>query len=185
MHGRSASLWSDPIAQDLYDIVFVNVIQNVTAEMAADTDLERTSSVDYALPNLFGRELEWDTINDGDASDGVDPDNLVRASTTNDFEGETETSRSATLAARVSAQVVEVFPNGNLRLYGSQVVSLNQENQLLTVEGIARPWDIRADNSIDSYLLAEARIEFTGRGVMSDHQRPGWGARVLSWVWPF
>lgn len=182
---RRGSLWADTTARDLYDIVFINVRETSTASHTADTELERESTVRYGIPNLLGLENEWNTISDDDPTDGVDPSNLVNADTQNDFEGEAETNRRGRLDARISAQVVEVFPNGNLRVYGSQVVAVNNENQLLTVEGIARPEDIRADNSVDSFLLAEARIDYTGRGALSDLQRPGWGARVLHWVWPF
>lgn len=184
-HSRRGSLWSDPVARDLYDIVFVNVREDSTASHTADTELKRSSDVDLGIQNFLGRENEWNTINDDDSSDGVDPQHLIRANTQNDLDTEAETLRRGQLTARISAQVVEVFPNGNMRLYGSQVVGINNENQLLTVEGIARPEDIAPDNSIDSFLLAEARIDFTGRGVVSDLQRPGWGARLLHWLWPF
>lgn len=185
VHGRSDSPWHDPVAGQVHDIVFVNVVEDATATQTAETELERSSALDYGILNLLGRENEWNTINDDDATDGVDPAHLIRANTSNDFEGEGETLRRGNLTARVSAQVVEVFPNGNMRIHGTQVVTINGENQLLTVAGIARPFDIAADNSIDSSRLAEARIEYTGRGVMSDVQRPGWGSRLLSWVWPF
>jgi flagellar L-ring protein precursor FlgH len=185
VHGRSDSLWHDPVASQVHDIVFVNIAEEATATQTAETQIERSADLDYGIPNLLGRENEWNTINDDDPTDGVDPTHLVRANSSNDFEGDAETLRRGSLTARVSAQVVEVFPNGNMRIHGTQVVTVNGENQLLTVEGIARPFDIEADNSIDSSRLAEARIEYTGRGVMSDVQRPGWGSRLLSWVWPF
>jgi flagellar L-ring protein precursor FlgH len=182
---ENASLWSDPVAHTLADIIFVNVREDTTASNTADTELKRKSNVDLGIPNFLGAENEVNTINDSDPTNGVDPTHLIRANTQNDFKSEADTTRQGRLTARVSAQVVDVFPNGNLRIYGSQVVTVNNENQIITVEGIARPYDIAPDNSIDSFLLAEARIELTGRGVVSDQARPGWGARVIDWIWPF
>jgi flagellar L-ring protein precursor FlgH len=187
VHGVSENLWTDTTARRLHDIVFVDVVETANATTSADTDTSRDASLLYAIPNLLGFENEINTIADDEAGelDGVNLANLVNASTANEFESETETLRNTRMTARISAQVVEVYPNGNLRLYGSQVVSVNNERQLMTVTGLARPHDIGANNTISSMRLAEARVELTGRGVLSDHQRPGWGTRVLAWVWPF
>ncbi len=179
------SLWSDPVAHTVADVIFVNVTESSTASHTADTKTERSNDIDLGITNLFGQENDVNTIHDDDPTDGIDPDHIVRANTENNSDNTGETTREGRLEARVSAQVVQVLPNGNLQIYGSQVLSINNENQLLTVSGIARPIDIHPDNSIDSFLLAEARIEFTGRGVLSDVQRPGWGSRAASWIWPF
>lgn len=184
-HATSQSLWRDPVATSLYDIVYVDVSEVSTATSVAETDLQRDSTLKYAIPNFLGLENRINTITDDDPTDGVDLANLVNATTNNDFSGEGETVRRSSLTARVSAQVVEVFPNGNMRIYGSQVVTVNNERQILTVEGIIRPADIGPGNAVDSARLAESRIEYTGRGVMADIQRPGLVARALNWIWPF
>jgi len=48
-----------------------------------------------------------------------------------------------------------------------------------------RPRDILLDNTVLSDLIAEARIEFTGAGVLADKQGPGWGTRAADTLWPF
>jgi flagellar L-ring protein precursor FlgH len=53
------------------------------------------------------------------------------------------------------------------------------------VTGVVRPEDIAPDNSISSDLLADARLVYSGRGVLSDKQRPGLLGRVIDLVWPF
>ena len=55
----------------------------------------------------------------------------------------------------------------------------------LVVEGLARPRDIQADNTITSGLLAEAKIQFNGAGVVGDKQGPGVVHRVMDHAWPF
>jgi flagellar L-ring protein precursor FlgH len=47
-----------------------------------------------------------------------------------------------------------VYPNGNMRIQGSQTTLINNENTVLTVEGIIRPVDLAADNIISSDRLA-------------------------------
>jgi flagellar L-ring protein precursor FlgH len=40
-------------------------------------------------------------------------------------------------------------------------------------------------NTVFSTQLADARIFYTGRGVLTDKQKPGWLARLLDTIWPF
>ena len=62
---------------------------------------------------------------------------------------------------------------------------INNERQYITVTGVVRPEDIAPDNSVSSDLLADARLVYSGRGVLSDKQRPGLLGRVIDFVWPF
>jgi flagellar L-ring protein precursor FlgH len=50
---------------------------------------------------------------------------------------------------------------------------------------VVRPIDIDQENSVKSSVVAEAEVEFTGRGILTDNQRQGWLSQVFSWVWPF
>jgi len=54
----------------------------------------------------------------------------------------------------------------------------------MILTGVIRPEDIAADNSIISSYVADARITYTGRGVLSEKQSPGWLARILDYIWP-
>jgi flagellar L-ring protein precursor FlgH len=100
-------------------------------------------------------------------------------------DGRAETSRTGTLLANVTCQVIEVLPNGNLRIHGTKQVRVNRETQYLLIDGVVRPRDILLDNTVLSDLIAEARIEFTGAGVLADKQGPGWGTRAADTLWPF
>ena len=103
----------------------------------------------------------------------------------NDFDGKGETTRSSQLNTYITAQVIQVFANGNLVIQGSRQVQVNNENQFINVQGVIRPEDISAGNIILSTYIAEAKIELSGQGAVSDKQKPGWFARILDWVWPF
>jgi flagellar L-ring protein precursor FlgH len=78
-----------------------------------------------------------------------------------------------------------VFPNGNLYIEGKKDVIINNERQYIMISGIIRPEDIAPGNSITSDLIANARIEYSGKGVLADKQRPGWLGRVIDIAWPF
>jgi len=74
---------------------------------------------------------------------------------------------------------------GNLMIEGRRQVTINAEDQYLIIGGVIRPQDITADNTIASQYISDARIVYTGEGVINDKMRPGWMTRVVDWVWPF
>jgi len=75
--------------------------------------------------------------------------------------------------------------NGNLVVEGRKQVTINAEDQYIIITGIVRPQDVSATNHVYSQHLADARIIYTGSGIIDDKSRPGWGTRILDWVWPF
>ncbi len=78
-----------------------------------------------------------------------------------------------------------VFENGNMEIMGEQHMKINNERQVLKIEGVIRPYDIKPDNSVLSSSIADARISFSGFGMVADRQKPGWLIKALDWLWPF
>ncbi len=115
----------------------------------------------------------------------VDITNLVEANFANKFEGAGTTVRKEDLIASLTAQVVDVYPNGNLKIRGGKEVRVNNETQVIFMTGIIRPVDILANNTVDSKHVLNAKISYTGKGAISDKQKPGWLLRVLDNTWPF
>ena len=80
---------------------------------------------------------------------------------------------------------MSVRANGNLFIEGHRVVLVNNEEQHFYISGVVRPIDIDQENSVKSSMIADAEIEFTGRGILSDNQKQGWLSRYFGWLWPF
>jgi flagellar L-ring protein precursor FlgH len=85
----------------------------------------------------------------------------------------------------MTALVTQVLPNGNMVLVGSREVLINNENQIIQLSGVVRPRDIDADNLVLSTYLADARISYSGTGIINDRQKPGWLTKIMMTVWPF
>ena len=184
------SLWSEVEARALIgmdgnarrvgDLITVLIIENAATNIDADTKTERRSDNSFGIDAALGLDASLLRANpDMGTSIGLG------GSSESKFDGKAQTSRSGSLRATVTCQVEEVLPNGNLRIRGTKQVRVSRETQFLVLSGIVRPRDILLDNTVQSNLIAEARIEFTGAGVVADKQGPGWGTRVADSLWPF
>ncbi len=186
---KSGSLWknstmsmfSDRKANNIGDIVTVLISEQASASKEASTKTDRTTSISASIPNFFG--LENDDIWNG--YNPIDLSNLVNADFTNGFDGNGTTTRKEDLTASLTTQVVGKYPNGQLKIRGGKEVMVNNEIQVIYLTGIIRPVDITAANTVRSYKVLNARISYTGKGALSDKQRPGWMMRTLDNVWPF
>jgi flagellar L-ring protein precursor FlgH len=83
---------------------------------------------------------------------------------------------------KISARVDSVLANGNLRINGSRRIVINGEEQTMKVNGIVRVSDIQADNTVYSYNISDADIEFEGSGMIERSQSPGWLTKLFHWL---
>ncbi len=179
--GEQHSLYADLKARTLGDIVTITISEQASATKQASTSTDRTSSMTAGIPHLFGLEnSKWIAEHPK-----LDLSNLVEANFANKFAGSGTTVRKEDLVASLTAQVVNVYSNGNLKIRGGKEVQVNNEIQVIYVTGIVRPEDIMANNTIDSKHVLNAKISYTGKGALSDKQKPGWLLRTLDNVWPF
>ena len=174
------SMFSDRKARAVGDIVTVIISEQSSASKEATTSTDRSTNMSASIPNFFGMETKdfW-------ADNGIDLENLVNADFNNGFDGSGSTTRKEDLSAYLTTQVVGCYPNGQLKIRGGKEVMVNNEVQIIYLTGIIRPVDITANNTVNSSKILNARISYTGKGSVSDKQKPGWAMRVLDNVWPF
>lgn len=167
-----ASLFSDQKAKNRGDIVTILVVEKVDAKRARSTDTSREMSVGADVKDLFYPGVG--TLNGSPAK--------VDVSANRSSKGGGSISDTGEVRATVSAQVVDVMPNGNLVLMGTKEVTVSGEVQTVTLTGIARQKDITSNNQISSANLAEARVHIAGNGPLNDAQRRTLVTRLLDWV---
>jgi flagellar L-ring protein precursor FlgH len=96
-----------------------------------------------------------------------------------DFDGGGRTQRASRLLTTLTVTVQEVMPGGQLRVAGTQSVTVNEEQQTVTLEGVVRPADITAGNIVQSPRIAQARITYVGEGDLTERSRRAWWRRLL------
>ena len=188
--GPLADLFLDTKARRVGDIVTVQIQESSSATNQANTKAGRGSSLEAGIDNLFGLETWWPKKVLGEGNDALPKINpfgnpSVKGSMSSEFDGSGTTSRKGDLSAFITCHVTDLLPNGNLRIVGSREVLVNHETQLIILSGVIRPRDIDQDNTIKSTFVADAKIAYSGIGIIDARQRPGWLANMLNTLWPF
>lgn len=177
---QSSYIFSDQRALQVNDVVTVRISEESSAFSDANTKLTGDSDVQLGVDALFGflKALQQ-------ANPNLDRSQMIGATRKNDYQGSGATSRRGKVKAVVPAVVRKVFTNGTLFVEGNRVILVNDEEYHFYISGLVRAIDIDQSNSIDSSKIADAEIEFTGRGTVTEKQSPGWLARGLDYIWPF
>jgi flagellar L-ring protein precursor FlgH len=183
----NGSIWqesSNGLAEDLKarrrgDTVTVVITEQASASKQATTGTSRGSSINAGIPNFMGLETNMTGIRNW-----MDLSNLINASYDSKYDGSGKTTREENLRATITAKVVDVIGNGNLLIEGKRNVKVNNEDQVIVLTGTVRPRDIGPDNVVNSIYIADARINYSGKGIISDRQRPGWLMGILDVIWP-
>lgn len=167
-------LYRDPRATRVGDILTVNVVMNDKAILDNKTDRSRDSQIklgtDYAAD-----VAKWISAGSFDAN----------VSSQSSSKGSGKIDRAEEVRFSIAAVVVDVLPNGNLLISGSQEMRVNYEMRIVNVGGIVRPIDIGRANTVPYEKIAEARISYGGRGRIMEVQQPNWGQQVYDKVAPF
>lgn len=162
------------------DFVVIRIDERADAHGASTTKLDRSGDGSTGATALLGIVPSLKR-----AYPTLDTEKLLEYASKSAFAGAGDTARKGQLEGSIAVRIVREMPNGDLFLEGTKVVLINHEEYHLYVSGLARPADIRPDNTIASSRIADAQIEFTGRGDINDQQRKGWLARVLDSMNPF
>jgi flagellar L-ring protein precursor FlgH len=110
----------------------------------------------------------------------------VKSNTQTSLQGQGSTSRGTTLTTTLSARVTDVLPNGYLVVEGVKRVQVNSENQIITIRGVVRPFDLDLTNSVASDRIAQMEVQVNGKGVVGDSiHRPFFLYRILLGLLPF
>lgn len=179
---RSSSLYMDDTARRINDILTIEIEELSNASQQVSTKTSRDSSIIAKITEFLGSPLDFGLDNLWGKDKPFKPE--IQSSATSAHSGSGKITGSGKLIASITAKVTEVMPNGNLIIEGRKEVTIEKEKRFIILSGMVRPEDIEFDNTVSSSKVADARIEYTGTGVISDKQSPGIFHRIFDWVYP-
>lgn len=189
----TASLWMDTAAQGslfldyksrhVGDILTVNILENSSASNSNSTNTSKTQALSSSLTSLLGLPTNLGVGNLLGTGNALSMDNALDSSNT--FTGQGTKSKADKVTGTIAARVIEVLPSGNLVIEGHREIIVDNEKQTITLSGIVRQKDIDAANTVYSTSIADAKIAYSGSGMLTDANKPGWLMTLLNWVLPF
>ena len=171
---------TDPRAQRVNDLVIIQIDERASAQRDTSTEVGRDDSYNSQITSFLGllKQLE----EDNPRFDGSAAINFLHQSS---FKGEGSTTRNDRFEATVPALVRKVLANGSMFVEGHRVVLVNNEEHHFYISGVIRPEDIDGTGMVSSSKMADAQIEFVGRGDLTSGTAKGWFSRALDVIWPF
>lgn len=123
------------------------------------------------FPRLRASELSGDP--------GIDLDTRFR------MDSAGRTSRAFDLTFSISAEIVDIRPNGNLVIEGRKRRKVNGETEMIRLSGEVSPENVEPFKTVRSANIANLDIEYDGRGTTGDITKPGLLGWLLGKLWPF
>lgn len=172
---QSMELFADPRAHRIGDILTITLVESTQASKKAATSTSKKNGNTISSPTLLGQGLKIG---------GKTADSSLASN--NAFAGDGSSEQSNQLSGEITVTVAQRLSNGALVVRGEKWLTINQGEELVRISGIVRPQDIGNDNIVASSRVADARIEYVGKGTLADSNTRGWLSRFFDSKWmPF
>lgn len=108
--------------------------------------------------------------------------NALSGSSSDKFSADGSLSNTNNVTGRITVKVVEVQPNGQLMIKGTQTIKQNTDEQTITITGVVRPEDVTANNTVASSNVADAMLKIEGKGPLAGKQRQGIFTQIFNFL---
>jgi flagellar L-ring protein precursor FlgH len=111
--------------------------------------------------------------------------NALNASSSSTFNGQGNAGQTSSFSSTLAVTIAEVRPNGTALIRGEKQMMLSQGDEWVRFSGIVRLVDIDADNIVLSTRIADAHLEYSGKGALQRASKQGWLGRFFNIISPF
>jgi flagellar L-ring protein FlgH len=173
------SMFADKKAHRVGDIVTVIISENNGTSRNNNTTTSRTSGIDSSIASVFYPPSVSGLL----TKQGQLP--AMSMTGKNTFNGGGQIANQETINAQIAVKVIDVLPNGNLVVEGRRRTAFSGEKQDAVLRGTVRADDVSSGNTVYSYNIADASIQYISHGALTDSQNKGWFTKVWDKVSPF
>ncbi len=167
------ALFEDRRARRVGDTLTIVISEKTNASKRSNTNAERSSNNTFSVTSLAGlpgKSFLGSNLNAGSEFA---------------FDGKGESASNNDFSGTIAVTVNEVLANGNLIVSGEKQMGINQGSEFIRFSGIVNPLHLTAANTVQSTLVADARIEYRGTGIVDNAQTTGWLTRFFLNFLPF
>jgi len=183
MTAGPASLYGDPLAHAVGDLVTIVVTLQNTVSKAQNTTTAKTTAVNGTISALVyptdATNHGWNFAN----YHGQNPTTSWNSAQT--FNGGGSIASTEATSTTIQARVIAVGPNGVLRVEATRLSKAADEDTSMVLTGLVRPEDLSSSNTISSDNVADLEILQKGKGTLTNNQRKGWLTKLYEFIEPF
>jgi flagellar L-ring protein FlgH len=165
-----------------HDLVTIVVREQSTFASQGTTDLKKQADLEAKVDEFIKLSIANFAIQGG--AQGANPPS-VKGSLDRNFKGEASVDRTDKFVTRVTAEIIDVKPNGTMVLQARGSSKLDDEEQTFILSGICRTEDILPDNTILSTQLYDLDLTQSHKGAVRDTTKRGWIPKLLDALNPF
>jgi len=183
------SLWQQRTPERaylFYDSKARNIGDSVTVLIAQTTGVTNKEARTMGKTTSAKGTLDLAASSDGGFGEqGAKAAASLNSASDRKFDGASTYSAEQNFTDAMTCTVMDVLPNGNMVIAGERRVRVAGEERTLHVSGIVRGLDLGPDNSINSRLISQFRMEYQSGGPSQKFTRQGWMGRAVNAVWPW
>jgi flagellar L-ring protein precursor FlgH len=169
----------DFLVHDLVTII-VDETSRQQAEQSLKTD--KKYNIDASLsqfPSLAA--LAQFALENGDPTNPIN----LGLDAKNKFDGKGKYERSDRFSAKITAEIIDIKPNGTIVLEARKRIEKDEETTTLVLSGRCRIEDVTTSNTVLSSQLADLTLVSTNEGQVKDTGTKGLIPRILETLFAF
>jgi flagellar L-ring protein FlgH len=166
-----AGLYEGNRARRVGDPVTILLIENTTAAKTVGSNSGKDGSISFSPPTTG----IFDFLSGG----------ALNASNSSSFKGQGNAGQTSTLRSTLAVTIAELRPNGTALVRGEKQMLLSQGDEWVRFSGIVRLIDIDQENTVASSRVADAHVEYSGKGALQRASKQGWLGRFFNLISPF
>jgi flagellar L-ring protein precursor FlgH len=164
-----------------HDLITIIIREESEVSSQGTSDLKRQSDLSAQADQFVRLNLANFALQN--AINGASP--AIKLSGSRNFKGEATVDRTDSVIARITAEVLDVKPNGTMVLQARKKIKTDEEEQTLLLSGVCRVEDLTPDNTVLSTQLFDLEFTKNNKGQVRNTTRTGGLAKLLDFLNPF
>lgn len=164
------------------DLITILIDEQSSTTTDADADAEKKLNFNASLEHfidltqLYGMRLQ---------SSPRSPIAQVDLNANPKWKAQGSYDRADKMAAKITATIIDVKPNGVLVLEAKKTITKDNEVTTIVLTGNVRTMDVTTSNTVLSSQLADLIVSMKNEGDVKDATTKGWIPRLLDTVFAF